>query len=506
MMVQLGKQLTRNILTSWVGYALRIIISFFFVPYITTVMGDARYGVWVIVFQTINYFVLLDFGMEKSLIRFISKYLSHSDFKQINRILNTTFALYLAVGSIIIISSWLTATFLFDYFKIGDPALVAEGKVALIIVGIYMGMRFYLLPFGGSLGGFQRFDLANGLNMAEELLRVGLLVWLLANGAGLASLAAAILGVSILRQIVAIGLLKRIHPEVCFSPGLANRETARELFNYSRVTFGITLAWLCIFNTDAILLGLMATGAAAGVFAPGAQLMLILRHAVNAVANPLTAAISHLEAEGDMVAIRRLYLKGIRYTSYLSFFMAVGVILYARSFVALWLEPQFAATAEVMQILAVSSAFFIPQIIGNAVLFGISKHHYLLRVLVLEALIKITLALLLVKPYGLVGMAIAAAVPQLLLYVTLYPVLIGRALDMSPIPILMTSMRSGLQAMFFCLPTAVLFRYWLEPTDWLRLGANVGIVTILGGIGAYLILEPADRTRLINRFGINFLN
>jgi len=472
------KQLSRNIWTSWVGYALRITISFLFVPYITSILGDARYGVWIIVFQTINYFVLLDFGLEKALLRFISKHLRTDNFTAINRILNTTFSLYLIIGSLIIAGSWLTSTILFDSFRVGDPGLLAEGKTALVIVGFYMGFRFYLLPFAGSLGGFQRFDISNGLHMLEDLLRAVIMVLLLAQGYGLVPLALAILGMSLLKQVAAIIWLKKLWPQVKFAPTLVDRASARELLNYSKITFGITLAWLVIFNTDAVLLGLMVSSSAAGVYAPGAQLMLYLRNAVNVVASPLTTAVSHLEAAGDMEGVRQLYLKGVRYASYLSFFMAVGVIIYARPFVALWLDVEFAEAAEVMRILAVSSAFFIPQIVGNAILFGIDRHALLLRVLSLEVGLKILLSLLLIPTYGMIGMAYAAAIPQLLLYITLYPVLVGRVLQLSGTAIMLTSMRAGLTAMFVALPIAVLIREILPPFGWWSLAVNIGAVSL----------------------------
>lgn len=495
------KQLSRNIWTSWVGYALRITISFLFVPYITSILGDARYGVWIIVFQTINYFVLLDFGLEKALLRFISKHLGTDNFAAINRILNTTFSLYLIVGSLIIAGSWLTSTILFDSFRVGDPGLLAEGKTALVIVGFYMGFRFYLLPFAGSLGGFQRFDISNGLHMIEDLLRAVIMVLLLAQGYGLVPLALAILGMSLLKQVAAIIWLKKLWPQVKFAPTLADRASTHELFNYSKITFGITLAWLVIFNTDAVLLGLMVSSSAAGVYAPGAQLMLYLRNAVNVVASPLTTAVSHLEAAGDMERVRQLYLKGVRYASYLSFFMAVGVIIYARPFVALWLDVEFAESAEVMRILAVSSAFFIPQIVGNAVLFGIDRHALLLRVLSLEVGLKILLSLLLIPTYGLIGMAYAAAIPQLLLYITLYPVLIGRVLQLSGTAIMLTSMRAGLTAMFVALPIAVLMREILPPSGWWSLAVNIGAVSLPTLIGGWFVLTSDDRAAVRRRLG-----
>lgn len=499
-MTHLRKQLGRNVWTSWVGYIVRIVISFLFVPYITSTLGDARYGVWVIVFQTINYFSLLDFGLEKALVRFISKYIGQRATDRINQVLNTTFALYLVIGSIIIVGAWLVSTLLFGYFKIPDPALEAEGRYALIIIGVYMGTRLYMLPFAGSLGGFQRFDIANGLYIVEDIIRTLVMVALLATGHGLVWLATAILGVSLLRQIVAIIWARALHPEIRFSFSDANKETAHELFDYSRVTFGITLGWLVIYNTDSVLLGLMTSAAAAGVFAPAAQMMLYLRNAVNVVASPLTTAVSQLESQGNMEAIRRIYLKGIRYTAFFSFFAAVGVIRYGKYFIDLWLVDEFFGAAEVMRILAVGSAFFIPQIIGNAILYGIDKHKYLFRVVMIEAALKLLLSIFLVPKYGMVGMAYASTIPQMLLYVSLYPVLIGRALSLSPIVIVMTMMRSAFLAIFASLPPSMILWRLFPPSGGPRFIANVAIVLVCGAIGAWFVLAKEDRVRLFGRW------
>ncbi|RKX21887.1 MAG: hypothetical protein DRP45_11865 [Candidatus Zixiibacteriota bacterium] len=177
------------------------------------------------------------------------------------------------------------------------------------------------------------------------------------------------------------------------------------------------------------------------------------------------------------------------------------MIVYARPFVRLWLEPEFWEAADVMRILATSSAFFLPQIIGNAVLFGTDNHRYLLRVLLLEAGLKIVLAFWLVGPYGLTGMALAAAIPQVLLYVTLYPVLLGKAIKVSPIWIGLTSLQAGFVAMFVSLPVAFLMRLWLQPNSWVTFVIDVGVVCVVGLIGGWFILEPTDRARVKAWFG-----
>jgi len=490
------RQLAKNIFSSWLGYGLRIVIALFFIPYITSVLGDDRYGVWVIVFQTINYYSLLDLGLEKALIRYLSRYLGRNDYAGVNKVINTTWSMYLVIGSLIIAAAWLTATYLFGYFRISDPSLLAEGRETLIVVGVYLGTRFYLLPFGGSLGGFQRHDINAALQMAEEVVRVAALVWLLANGYSLVALAAAILAVSVVRQLVALVWLRRLFPHVRIDLKLADRKTAATLFDYSRISFGITLAWLIIFNTDTVLLGLLGSAAAAGVYAPGAQMMLYFRNIVNSIGSPLTTAVSHWESNQDIEIVRRVYLKGIKYTSYLSFFIAVGVIIWAEPFVRLWLPPEFAGAAPVMVILSVSTAVFIPQILGNAILFGMGQHRYLLYVLICEASLKILLSFLLIKPYGITGMAFAAAIPQLLLYTTLYPRMIGRVLQISALRIVRRSFASGIHAAIVAIPTALLAKTLLPPESWLAFFGGTVIVTLVTMIAGLPILDTADRSRL----------
>ena len=496
-MGQLGHQLIRNIFSSWAGYVVSVVIAFVFIPYITSTLGDARYGVWVIIFQTVNYFALMDLGLERALTRYLSKFLGRKDFDAVNRVLNTSTLLYFGIGLIVIAGVFLTAIFLFQYFRISTPEMAEEGRKALMVVGVFVGVRFMLAPFGGSLGGFQRYDIVNGLSMVEEIIRFGALIWLLSQGYGLVALAVAIFAVALARQLVAIIWLKKLFPQVRFSPTTADRATAGMLFRYSSISFGITAAWLVIFGSDSIILGLLASTAAAGIFAPAAQLMLYMRIVVNTVGNPLTPAVSHLEAIGDTEGVRQVYLKGVRYVSSASFFMASGIIIYARPFVHLWLAPEFIESAEVMMILAVGMAVFLPQIIGNSILFGIEQHKFLLRVLLIEAAAKLILSFALIGPYGLLGMALATAIPQVILYSTLYPYLIAKVLGVPFSQFALHSMKGAVIALSSTIPVALVIRALVPPGGWPTFAVNIGLVTLAAVATFMLTSDPADRKRFL---------
>jgi O-antigen/teichoic acid export membrane protein len=482
-----------------VAYVVRIVITFFFVPFITSVLGDARYGVWVIVFQTINYFTLLDLGLTSAITRYVSKYLSEKNYPAINRVLNTSTLLYFVIGTIVAAGIYLFATLFFDYFRVGDPQMLEEGRRALIILGAFMAFNFYFLPFGNSLGAFQRFDLARGLAVGEEVLRTIVMVWLLRKGYGLESLATTLLLFTIIRHVVSVVLLRRLFPEVRPGRGFIDKETAGLLFRYSRVSFAIVAGWLIIFNTDVFLLGLVGSSAAAGVYQPGAQLLLYVRNAVNAIAQPLTPMVSHLEATKGVEAVKKLYLKSLRYVSFLSFMLSAGVILYAHDFVALWLMPEFGAAADVMQVLAVGSAVFLPQIIGNAVLFGIGKHRFILYVVICEAAAKIILAIMLIKPYGLLGMAIASAAPQSILYLTLYPYFMARVLSISYTRLIGRVLGAGLVAAAVTVAIGMGMRILLPPLNWSSFAFNIVVVLAGSILVAWLVVEPEDKDWLRRR-------
>ncbi len=481
---------------SWAGYLIRLAIAFLFVPYISSVYGDSRYGVWVILFQTIGYFSMLDLGLGSALTRYVSKHLSKSDYPSINRVLSTATVLYSCIGIIVFCGVWLFSAHFFQYFKIDDPALMAEGRHALMLLGAFLALTFFLYPYGNSQAAFQRHDVNRFLVSCEEIIRTVLMVVLIWQGYGLVALASVIVIVALIRHIVGILWLRRAHPQVRFSPALVEKATARLLFSYSRISFAVSIGWLIMFNTDSFLLGLITSSAAAGIYNPGAQLMLSFRNLVNAIGIPLIPAVSHLEAENGWEQIRQIYRRGVKYGSFLSFGLTAGVIVFAAPFVHLWLAPEFFPSAKVMIILAVGNAFFLPQILGNSILFGIERHKYILYVVALESVTKIALALILIPRYGTTGMALANTVPQVILYSTLYPFFMARVLRSSFAGIVGTGFRYGLLAVVLVLPVSFAANYIIRPTTWVTLVGAALPAFIVAAAAGYWIVEPDDRSKI----------
>ncbi|MFZ1684853.1 MAG: oligosaccharide flippase family protein [Candidatus Zixiibacteriota bacterium] len=495
--MSLGRQLLRNIVSSWISYGIRLSCGFFFVPYIAATLGGERYGLWTIIFQAINYFTLLDLGLERAVVKYVSKYVGQKDQRNISKTLSTATALYTGLGLLIGISAFAISQFFFGLFHINDPALLTDSRTAFLILGLFLMSRFLTNGYTQTIVGMQRTDVFNVLDVFEEVFRIGTLVYLLSQGYGLTALATGIFGVSLIRQLGVVIWMTWRHPEIRFRPGDIDKGRAKELFGFSTVSFGITLAWLVIFGSDAIILGLLATPTAAALFAPASQLMLYLRHIINAIGTPLAPAVSQLDSRAASDQVALTYRKGVKYVTYLSFFVSAGVVIFAHPFIQLWLPIQFEPTASVMAILAVGAAFFLPQILANAILFGLEQHRYLLIVLIFEAAIKLTLSLILVGQYGAVGLAIGTASAQVAMYSFVYPMLICRRLKIPAGPILVTSLRSALLALVVTVPLSLFIRMSSQPTNWLTIGMEIALVSaVVMLVGLVTLAEADDRARI----------
>ncbi len=485
----------RNILALWGAFAVRIALAFVFVPCITESLGAARYGVWGILFQIINYLALLDFGFEKAIINFVATCLGRGDREGVSRVINTSGRLYFWFGIAAVILTAGAAWLVLPYLKVDSPSLLVESQWALVLIGLFAGIRFWFVPVTASLGGFQRYDSLTIIGVAEDIARTIVMILLLKSGAGLVPLAATVLGFGILRQIVSLWWLKRIFPEWRLST-TTDQILTKSLFDYSKITFGITLAWMVIFNTDSLLLGFFASASAAGIFNPATQLAGYIRHLVNAVGTPLTAAVAHAKGAQEMSAATTLYLKLFRYASYGGFAVLGLVAIYAQPVVSLWLPAGFEDTARVMIILAVGSAVFVPHILSNSMLFAVNKHRLLFYTVVGEAALKLLLAIILIRPMGAVGIALANAIPQLVCYLGVYPFFVSQAVSVGPIDLLWGQCRSAVIATIFTLIPGYLLSTLFAVDGWLALALSVGATLLCGGIGLLLVLTGEDRNRL----------
>jgi len=485
-------------MTTWAGMVISMAIAFFFTPYLISMLGKERYGLWSLILSITVYMAFADIGMKQSIVRYVSKYYAVEDWKQVNEVISSAAKIYFFISLIMLLGT-LTISFLFlQYFQI-SPEFIKIARTMMIILGLNEVIRYFYLPFT-SLGAFHRFDITSYFNIGIRIFQTLGMIILLELGYGLVAMALVVFAINIVTRVWMSSMRARLFPETRFSMKAINSDKMKELLSYSIISFLIVATWIVILYTDNIIIGAFLSMEAVAVYSVAAMLVTQIRNSIQTIAIPLVPAISHFEAEKDFAKIMSVYHRATKYLYYLSAYIAIITLIYGGPFIILWVKMEFAGAIDVLHILIVAAAVFLPQSLANSVLLGVSKHKIAFYILLAEALSKIVASVILIQYFGIIGVAFGSAIPQIIIYVFIYPYVFHRAMAANVRPFYLTAGRSILIAVGLVLPPAILLRLLLTPHNWAALffdGIVVSIIMLIGFIS--FILEDSDRQKWLGK-------
>src|SRR5580700_3208773 len=121
---------------------------------------------------------------------------------------------------------------------------------------------------------------------------------------------------------------------------------------------------------------------------------------------PVAAAY---DAQADLSKQRQLLLLGTRASFAAAIFMATIFLAYGRRIVHIWVGSGFEQAAVVLAILTFPLVTQSSQMTTLMVLQGMAKHKNLSLIYLVEALANLILSVILVRPLGMIGVALGTA-------------------------------------------------------------------------------------------------
>jgi len=491
-------QFFKNVVTTWAGMAVSMAVAFFFTPYLIDMLGKERYGIWNLAFSVIAYLGLTDLGLKQSIVRYISKYLATKDWKQLNEVYSSSIKIYFYISLLIILVTLSVVFYFIRFFKI-DPQYFEIAQIVIFTLGVNEAFTYACLPIT-SLGAYHRFDITAYFKISRLIIQTVGIIVLLELGYGLTSMAFLIVALNF-GFIFGLNFYRsKLFPKNRFAFNAITKEKTKLLLDYGLYSFMIVGAWIVIFQSDNIIIGTFISMEAVAVYSIAGMIITQIRGAIQVIAVPLVPAISHFEAEDDYNKIIDIYHKSTRYMYYFSSYLAISVMIFGGPFILLWVGDEFSTTIDLLHILIIAAAIYIPQTIANSVLFGISKHKIAFYVLLGEAISKISLSIILLKFYGIIGIAIGTAVPQVIIYTFIYPYVFHKTMSADLKRFYKTAGISIMYAIVFVLPTAYIMDKLLRPDSWYNFFADCIIVSVIMLIGlVFFVLEKEDRSRILTK-------
>jgi O-antigen/teichoic acid export membrane protein len=293
--------LSRNVAASVVNAAAVVATSLVAVPLILDAVGTAGYGVWTLGLAIILYAGILETGLGPAVQRFTAFARGREDHEALERLAFTTVALYALSGIVLGLLLAAIAPLLVDLFDL-PPRLRADGTTMFRILGGALALALLAAGTGNLAQGLERFGLLAASATAGALAFL-IAVFALADSHGLPGLAVA----SCIGQAVTL-LVRAVALATAFArPRVMQRHELRTLVGFSARLQVTAFSELVNWQSDKLVVGIVATPYTVGQLGIGAQFADGGRLLAGAALSPVHSAFALAAGAGDELGLKQRF-------------------------------------------------------------------------------------------------------------------------------------------------------------------------------------------------------
>ncbi len=506
----------RNLSFNTGTHATALVVMLFLSPFVVHSLGTVLYGIWSLINILTGYAGIFDLGIRVSTGRYVILYLGKGDFQRVDETIRTGLGCYTVVGLLVLLVAIFLGVLFPDAFQKVPPEY--HTMVAFLLPALAVNLWFTAIRTIDSsvLTAYERFDLARSVDLVVLAVQTGATVAVLSMGWGIVGLTCAIIGANLVGLSATAWLARRVHRQLRHWPMVFQRDRLKELIGFGVASFVSSISVKIIGQSDLLIVGAVLGMHEVGIYSVGAMLLYYSNTLLGQIGRTFFPALQKAAAREEMGNLRWLYLRQARLGGILGILMYVGIIVFARPFINLWMfEPgKFEQTAvdqasAVMMVLAGSKLLSVLSLAANPVLTATGYVRFSAIVTVIEAITNLSLSLLfvLVFGWGLIGVALGTLVARALTSTFWLTWKAYRCMALPYIHFLQHLLLPEIIAGTCFAGACCAMRTLIGTGDWLRFAlAVLGASGLNLVISFYILLPGYDRGRILAKLGFSHVD
>lgn len=405
--------MARNASARYVALAAELVIGLVMLPFNLAHLGPSEYGLWILLGSVTMHFSVFDLGFSGAMVKFVAQYRATANARALNEIASTMFFAFAAIGLVAYAAVVAVALNIHHLFAL-SPAHAHTGMWLLLIIGVHIALNFPFSVFGSITSGFQRYDVNSVAAIVTSVTVALVNVWLVLAGHSLVTLVAGTTAVRVSAFLVYRANAYRVYPELRIRPSMASRARLREVTGFSVYTTVIDWANRLNYQLDSIVIGAFLGTPAVAVWAPAERIISATQRMTNQVNGMLFPLVVDSDAAREHARLRQILLEGTRLSLVFVVPIATALFVLADPIIRAWLGPRaelVAGSIPVLQVLAIAVTIRVGGATGTTLLKGAGSHRLLAFVNLATGVVNVVLSALLVRRYGLVGVAYGTLLP-----------------------------------------------------------------------------------------------
>lgn len=404
------ERLLTGALSNVAAKAISVAIWFLLTPFVLAQLGPSGYALWVLTGAVASYGLLLDCGVGGAVVKYVAEHVARGERDAARVIVASALWVSLGLAMITIAAAMLVAPFIAGLLDItADQRSLAIRLI--VLTGIDLAITIAFSPRIALLKGLQRYDLYNGVNLFGTVLQAAATVSVLLAHGGVLGVVAANIPVTIAMRVASTVIVRRVAPDLTPSFHGAERSVVRRLASYSVPSFGIDVASRLQGKTDEFVIAMFHMLTAVTPYALARKLGEATSIAAVQCVKAVMPIASELDATDRGPKLRALYIVASRIALGIAVPVAAVLLVAGGAVLTVWVGPEYAAHADVVAILALSSVIATSQGPAGDVLQGIARHRIVASTALASGVANVGLSILLLPRLGLRGVALGTLIP-----------------------------------------------------------------------------------------------
>lgn len=394
---------SRNVIWNVGSFVICLGITFITIPLFISFLGENNYGLFVL-FQSVMFgFNLTGLGFGRATIKYVSESIGRDDHQEANRFINTNLSLNLLVGVIGAVALFLLAGLLAQrIFNISPQRqVIAQRCFNWVAVGWFINQL--VVTLSGVPVAFQNFRVFAIGTISCTALIAGLGLGVLFAGGDLLNLVqanAVSLGISALVWWYSARI---VFPAMRLRVGL-DRNLLKRALRYGSWDSLASLGALMGQGLDKVIIGIFLPPAVLGYYNVAVTICSGAHAGLDRIGSVFFPLISHLQGKNDTEKIYSYFINGSWAVGLIAAAGYVPLVLFGKSFLALWVNPEFAEkTAPLFTIIVLAYMVISATIVRYHLLGGIGKVSWIAINSLLSGATEVISLLILVPEFGIMG-------------------------------------------------------------------------------------------------------
>jgi O-antigen/teichoic acid export membrane protein len=388
---------------------LTTIIGILLTPFIIRMLGEAEYGLYILIGSMIGYLTVLDLGLNDTIIRFIAKYRAENNKNGEERFLATVMLVYLGISLlVVIIGAFIYINFNWVFRKSLSSEELIKAKIMFVILVFNVAMTLPGGAFTAICNGYERFVFPRLINIIRYIIRSAMVCGILWMGGK----AISIVVIDTCMNIIIICISAYYSSNIIKAKvRLFNfdKSILNTIFKYSIWIFVFAIVGQFQWQTGGVILGMLTGTKLVAIYSIGVVLgsyygafstaisSLFLPRATQMV----TGDYSNEDLTSMMVKVGRVCLL-------ILLFILGGFYLFGREFIHLWVGDNFRESWVLAMLIMIGYTTPLVQSFANSILEARALLAFKAILYLCMTIIGTTVGAFLVKDFGATGMMLGS--------------------------------------------------------------------------------------------------